>query len=50
MNAEWEKCKGAIIQAADEVLRKTIQEPWMTWFDDDCQRVTTEKKNIRINA
>jgi hypothetical protein len=43
MNENWEKCKGAIIQAADEVLGKTNLEPRKTWFNDDCQRVTAEK-------
>ena len=42
MNEDWEKHKGAIIQAADEVLGKTILEPRNTWFDD-CQRVIAEK-------
>ena len=36
---EWENCRGAIIYAADEVL-----EPRTTVFEDDCQRVTAEKK------
>jgi hypothetical protein len=27
VNEEWGKCKAAIIQAADEVLGKTILEP-----------------------
>jgi hypothetical protein len=43
MNEEWERCKGAITQAADEVLGKTILEPKKIWFDDDCQRVAAEK-------
>jgi hypothetical protein len=43
VNEEWETCKGAIIQAADEVLGKTILEPRKTWFDDDCQTATAEK-------
>jgi hypothetical protein len=42
VNEEWEKCKGAIIQAAD-VLGKTILEPRKTWFDDDYQTATAEK-------
>jgi hypothetical protein len=43
MNEEWEKCKGALIPVAHEVLEKTIREARKIWFDDDCQRVAAEK-------
>jgi hypothetical protein len=44
VNDEWEECKGAIMQAADEVCRKVILEQRKTWFYDECQNVTAEKK------
>jgi hypothetical protein len=43
VSEEWEKCKGAIIQAADEAPGKKILERRKNLFDDDCQMATAEK-------
>ena len=44
VNEEWEKYKGAIIQAAKEALGKIIQAP-RKMFDDECLKATGEKNS-----
>ena len=48
VNDKWEKCKGAIMQEADQVLQKIILEQTKTWFYNECQNVTEKKTAYKL--
>jgi hypothetical protein len=44
----WDLCKNTIQQVVEEVLGRQASQKRNEWFDEDCETVTTEKKEAYL--
>jgi len=45
---EWDTCKSAIQQVAEEVLGRQVSRQRNKWFDKDCERATKDKNEAYL--